>query len=405
MRALSLPPRVLVILALALTAACENEVAPPAAMVPAVSVVTLQEQSVVLTRQLPGRTSPYVVAEVRPQVTGIVTERLFEEGGEVTAGQVLYQLDDATYRANYNSAEASRARAEASLEFARLNAKRSGELVKAQTVSQQEYERAMSEWREAEADVSVAKARIASARVELDFASITSPIDGRIGKSAVTKGALVTADQATALTIVQQLDPIYVDLSQSSAELLEMRRELENGSTRRADKLPVSILLEDGSTFPEKGELAFSDVAVNQTTGSVSLRVVVPNPDQLLLPGMYVRAVLSTGVLDRAVLVPQQGIVRNPQGDAVAMLVSDDGTVESRVVKVSRTIGTSWLVTSGLAAGDRVIVEGLQKIRPGATVDATEVPSDTPDAGSGNPGITGGDRSGSEDATSSNQPG
>lgn len=339
---------------------------------PAVTVVTLRTEPVTLTRELPGRTTPYVVAEVRPQVTGIVEERLFTEGSVVEAGQPLYQLDDATYRAAWNSARASLARAEASLEVARLNAERAAELVKANAVSRQEHENAVAALEQAKADVGVAEAQVATTAVELGYARITSPITGRIGKSSVTKGALVTADQPEPLATVQQLDPIYVDLTQSASELLELRRALAVGSIREAEGMPVAVLLEDGTRYGEEGELAFTDVAVDPSTGSFSLRVVVPNPDHMLMPGMYVRAVISNAVLEEGLLVPQQGIARDPRGNASAMVVADDGTAAVRPVEVSRTIGDKWLVREGLAAGDRVIVEGLQKVQPGMPVQPSE---------------------------------
>ncbi|HEX7719565.1 MAG TPA: efflux RND transporter periplasmic adaptor subunit, partial [Woeseiaceae bacterium] len=278
--------------------ACGEATPPPPMETPEVTVVTLKSRPVTLTRELPGRTSAFVVAEVRPQVTGIVKERLFEEGSLVTEGQPLYQLDDAAYRAAWNSAKASLARAQASVAVAGLNAERAEELLKFDAVSRQEYDNAMAALQQAEADVGVAEAQVTSAAVQLEYARITSPIDGRIGKSTVTRGALVTADQAAALSIVQQLDPIYVDLTQSSSEMLALRRELAGGTLRRAEGVPVTILLEDGTRYDHDGELTFADVAVEPSTGSFSLRTVVPNPDHLLMPGMYVRAVISNAVID-----------------------------------------------------------------------------------------------------------
>ncbi|HEX5764737.1 MAG TPA: efflux RND transporter periplasmic adaptor subunit [Woeseiaceae bacterium] len=374
-------PFLLPLFLLLVTGGCEEEQAPPPQQgAPAVTVVTLKTEPVELTRQLPGRTTAYLIAEVRPQVTGIVEERLFEEGSVVEAGQPLYQLDDATYRARYNSARASLARAEATVEVARLNAARAEELVKANAVSRQEYENAVAALQQAEADVGVAEADVASSRVELDYARITSPIAGRIGKSSVTQGALVTADQATPLATVQQLDPIYVDLTQSASELLQLRQAVAGGTVRGTEDTPVTILLEDGTPFQHEGVLGFSDVSVDPSTGSFSLRVTVPNPEHLLMPGMYVRAVLSTAVLEDGILVPQQGIARDAKGNANALVVGNDGTVEQRTVEVARTIGAKWLVRSGLMAGDRVIVEGVQKVQPGMPVEATEAPSAAADA-------------------------
>lgn len=357
-----------------LLAACDKQQSPAAlqAAVPKVTVVTLKTQPVTLTRQLPGRTNAFVVAEVRPQVTGIVKERLFTEGSLVEAGQPLYQLDDATYRADYNSAKAQLERARASVDIAKYNAERAEKLIETNAISEQDLINARAELRQAEADVSVAKARVDAAQVELDYARITSPIDGRIGKSTVTRGALVTADQANPLATVQQLDPIYVDLTRSATELLDLRRSLASGAARKADGIPVSIILEDGTAYAHEGELAFSDVAVDPMTGSYALRVVVPNPDHLLMPGMYVRATVSSAVLERGLLVPQRGIARNAKGEASAMVVNSDNTVEQRAVQLSQTIGDQWLVESGLVAGDRVIIAGLQRIRPGVSVEATE---------------------------------
>jgi len=344
---------------------------------PQVTVVTLKAKPVTLSRELPGRTNPFVVAEVRPQVTGIVRERLFTEGGLVEAGQPLYQLDDATYRADFNSKKALLARARAASDIARFNAERAEQLIETRAISEQELRNARAEQSKAEADVGVAEAQLAASEVQLGYARITSPIDGRIGKSSVTRGALVTKDQDKPLATVQQLDPIYVDLTRSASELLELRRELSAGAAREMENIPVTIILEDGITYPLKGQLAFSDVAVDPMTGSYGLRVVVPNPDQILMPGMYVRAIVTSAVLERGLLVPQQAITRDPMGNASAMLVTPDGVVENRPVEVSRTVADTWLVSNGLAEGDRVIIEGLQKIRPGVTVIATEA-SDRP---------------------------
>lgn len=338
----------------------------PAAGPIEVAVTTLAPETVTLTRELPGRTNAFLVAEVRPQVSGIVQRRLFTEGNLVKEGEPLYQLEDATYQANYQSAQASLARARATLELARLNAQRSGQLAKADAVSRQENENAVAELRQAEAEIAVAEAAVTASGVVLGYSKITSPIGGRIGKSSVTQGALVTANQQTPLATVQQLDPIYVDLTQSSREWLQLRQDLASGSLQRPDEMPVTIILEDGSEYTHPGKLAFTEVTVDPSTGSFGLRVIVPNPDQILLPGMYVRAVVGLGVRENAILVPQQGITRDPRGNATAMTVGQDGKAELRQVRVSRTIGSKWLVESGLAAGDKVVVAGVQKIRPGS---------------------------------------
>lgn len=346
---------------------------PGGGMPPAeVGVVTLKAQTVTLTRELPGRTNPYLVAEVRPQATGIVKERLFTEGGTVKAGQPLYQLDDALYRAEVAAAKAAHARAQATRDTAALNARRSAELVKIEAVSRQDDEVAQAALKQAEADVAATKAALDRAEINLAYARITSPISGRIGKSAVTPGALVTANQAAALATVQAIDPIYVDVTQSSSELLELRKQLAAGRVKPARDLPVEIVLEDGTRHRQPGKLAFSEATVDPDTGSYTLRVVVPNPDQVLLPGIYVRAIIGGGVREGAILVPQRGIARDPKGNASAMLLNAEGKVEARPVKVSRTIGDQWLVEEGLAAGDRVIVEGLQKIAPGAPAKVAE---------------------------------
>ena len=365
----------LILLPLALAvalSACGGEQAPPPQGPSPVTVVTLKTAPVTLTRELPGRTSPYLVAEVRPQVSGIVKRRLFEEGGLVKAGQPLYQLDDAASRADASSANAQLARAQATLTSAKLTAARTAELAKIDAISKQDNENAIAALRQAAADVGVARAAVEGRSVTLNYARITAPISGRIGKSSVTQGALVTANQAAPLATVQQLDPIYVDLTQSSSELLELRKGLAAGTLGSTNALPVTILLEDGTPFAHQGKLAFSEVTVDPTTGSFALRVVVDNPDHILLPGMYVRAVVGNGVRDNAILVPQQGITRDPKGNATAMVVGKDGNAAIRQVKVSRTVGDQWLVESGLAAGDQVIVEGLQKIKPGAPVQVTE---------------------------------
>ena len=344
---------------------------PPAGPVP-VTVVTLQPQEITLTRELPGRVTPYLVAEVRPQVNGIVARRLFEEGATVKAGQPLYQLDDALYQAELASAQAALARAEATLNTATLNARRSAGLVAIKAVSQQDDENARAALQQAEADRAAAQAAVQRAAVTVGYARITAPISGRIGKSSVTQGALVTANQEAPLATVQQLDPIYVDLTQSSAELLNLRQALASGKLTSAGNVPVTIALEDGTAYGHQGKLEFSDVTVDPGTGSYLLRVVVPNPDQVLLPGTYVRAQIGTGARSNALLVPQQGVARDARGGTTALVVNAEGAVEARQVTVSRVVGDRWLVEDGLAPGDRVIVEGLQKIRPGDPVQATE---------------------------------
>jgi len=346
---------------------------PPGNFTPQVTVVTLKAQSVTLTRELPGRTNPYLVAEVRPQVSGIVKKRLFTEGALVQAGQPLYELDDAIYRAQLDSAQASLSKAQATLAAAKLAADRSRELIKTDAVSAQDNDNAIAAFGQAQADVSGAKAAVANAAVNLAYAHLVAPISGRIGKSAVTQGALVTADQTAAMATVQTLDPIYVDVNQASSEWLKLKQEIDSGRAQSgAAESPVKIVLADGRTYAHTGRLQFADVTVDPTTGDFSLRAIVPNPNGELLPGMYVRAIVDEGVLPQGVLAPQQGILRDPKGNASALVVSSQGKVEPRAVKVTRTIGDQWLIDEGLAAGDRLIVEGLQKVQPGMAVKAIE---------------------------------
>ena len=357
-----------------LLAGCSQE--PPAAaprgpVEVGVHIVAAQRQAI--TTELPGRTAARLVAEIRPQVGGIVQRRLFEEGSQVRAGQTLYQLDPASYEAVHASAQAGVAKAEATLRSAEVTARRNVELAKIEAISQQLDDDSQAALQQARADLGVARAALDAARIELTRTRITSPIAGRVDTSTVTAGALVTANQETALTTVQQLDPLYVDVTQSSAELLRLKRDLASGALRRsasraADETPIQLLLEDGSVYPHAGVLKVSGVTVNTGTGSVTLRALVPNPDRLLLPGMYVRAVLEQGVVEQALLVPQQGITRTASGSASALVVAADSRVERRSISVDRAIGNRWQVTQGLQAGDRVIVEGLQRVKVGDTV-------------------------------------
>ena len=336
---------------------------PPA---PTVGVVVAVAESVPLVSELPGRTSPYMVAELRPQVTGIVQKRLFTEGSEVKAGQTLYQIDASTYRAAHDSAKASHARAEANLYSARLKATRYADLVKIDAVSKQANDDAVAALKQAEADVASARAAVETARINLDFTSVTSPISGRIGRSAVTPGALVTANQATALATVQQLDPIYVDLTQSSAELLGLRRAMEAGKLKSssAKAVPVQLVLEDGTQYAAEGKLAFSEVTVDQGTGSVTLRAVFPNPKGELLPGMYVRAKLAQGEADNAILVPHAAVSRDPRGNPMVMVAGAENKVEARMITTTRSLGDKWVVTDGLAAGASALAPRCSRRRP-----------------------------------------
>ena len=361
-----------------LVAACQQADKAPAATAagapPEVTVVTVRQEPVALTTELAGRTSAYMVAEVRPQVGGILKERLFREGAEVKAGSPLYRIDPASYEAEVERAQAALAKAEANLATARVKAVRYEELAAINFVSQDARDEVAVALKQAEADVAAARAALQTARINRGYTTVTAPISGLIGRSALTPGALVTANQATALATIQQLDPIYVDVTQSSADLLRLRRELASGRLKSAgaEQARVKLLLEDGSAYPLEGRLQFSEVSVDPTSGAVTLRAVFPNPKQQLLPGMYVRALLEEGVREDAILVPQQAVSRDPRGNAVALVVAADGTVQSRQLRADRAIGSQWLVSEGLAAGDRVIVEGLQRVRPGAPAKAVE---------------------------------
>jgi len=362
---------------LALTGCDEKQAQQGAQQVPEVGVVTLKTEPLQMTTELPGRTSAYRIAEVRPQVSGIILKRNFTEGGDVKAGESLYQIDPATYQANYESAKGDLAKAQAAAKIAQLTVNRYQKLLGTQYISQQEYDSAQADAQQANAAVVAAKAAVETARINLAYTKVTSPISGRIGKSAVTEGALVQNGQTTALATVQQLDPIYVDVTQSSNDFLRLKQELENGTLKQENgKAKVELVTSDGIKFPETGSLQFSDVTVDQTTGSITLRAIFPNPNHKLLPGMFVRASLEEGINPTALLVPQQGVTRTPRGDASAMVIGAEDKVEVRQIKATQAIGDKWLVTDGLKDGDRVIITGLQKVRPGAKVKAQEVTSD-----------------------------
>lgn len=337
---------------------------------PEVSIVTVQSERVVLTTELPGRTSAYLVAEIRPQVNGIIQKRLFQEGADVQAGDLLYQIDPAPYQAAFDQAKAVLEMAEANLPAIRSRAERLKGLVDIHAVGQQDYDDAVAALQTAEANVAAARATMENARINLDYTPIRSPISGRIGRSAVTVGALVSAYQPVPLAVVQQLEPIYVDAIQSSADQLRLRRAMENGQLKQGGetKSKVRLLLEDGTPYGLEGTLKFRDVTVDPTTGSVTLRMIFPNPDHILLPGMFVRVIVEEGVDDQGILVPQQAISRDPKGNPIALIVEPSGQVEQRMLELDRAIGDKWLVTKGLSPGDHLIVEGMQKIRPGDAV-------------------------------------
>lgn len=362
-----------------LLGACKNtsKQTPAAGGAVEVSVVTLHPQPVHLVVELPGRTAAFRVAEVRPQVSGIIQKRLFTEGSEVKAGQLLYQIDPAIYQANFDSAKATLAKVEAQEHSARLKADRYRTLVQTKAVSEQEQVEMDASWKQAVADVAAAKAALASARINLEYTKVTAPITGRIGKSTVTEGALVTAQQSAALATIQQLDPLYVDVSQSSTELLDLKKEVAATQASAGDKpkSEVKVVLEDGSEYRHPGSLEFSDVTVNQTTGTVILRAIVANPDQELLPGMFVRARIDKGQRPAAILVPAASVSRNSKGQALVMVVNKESAVEARIVQTGQNVGAQVLVTQGLAAGEQVIVAGLQKVKPGVSVQAVEQPA------------------------------
>jgi len=347
-------------IAVSVLAACGKDNKPPAAQTPEVRVVTLKDETVTLDSSLPGRTRAYRIAEVRPQVDGIILKRLFVEGSDVKQGQQLYQIDPATYEATAKSADAS-------LESARLLSQRYGRLVNDEAVSKQQDAEAKAAYLQAQATAD-------RAHINLRYTRVLSPISGRISRSLFTEGALVVNGQASALTTVQQIDPIYVDVTQPSSTLLRLRRELANGHLQAAgaNAARVSLVLEDGSAYAESGRLEFSEVSVDQSTGSVTLRAVFPNPRHELLPGMFVHARLAEGVKTSAILAPQRGVTRDLKGQATALVVNGTNEVEQRILKTDRAFGDKWLVTDGLKAGDRIIVEGLQFVRPGAKVKATE---------------------------------
>jgi membrane fusion protein, multidrug efflux system len=355
-----------------LLSGCHQGAAPaPAAPPPAeVEVINLQPQSVNLKTELPGRTSPFLVSEIRPQVSGILQKRLFTEGTDVKAGQQLYQIDPSTYKASLDSAQASLNKAEANLVAAKSKADRYNELASIQAVSKQDLEDAQSALDQGQADVDLAKASLQIAKINLAYTSVLAPISGRVAKSNITPGALVIANQETMLTNIQQLDPIYVDVTQSSADLLRLRHAWESGHLKKAgeNQAEVKLVLEDGSTYALTGKLAFADITVSQSTGTVSLRAIFPNPKGVLLPGMYVRAVLEQGVEETAILVPQRSVSRDAKGDPIVYVLDKDSKVQLRNIQADKTLDGQWVVRQGLNAGDRLVVNGLQKIRPGMPV-------------------------------------
>lgn len=377
---------------LAMLGGCAKKGAPVAARgggPTEVGVVTVTPRPYTLTRELPGRTSAYRIAEVRARVSGIVLKRLFEEGSEVTEGQPLYTIDPAPYQAALDSAKAGLARAEARYVSAKLQADRYDALFKASAISRQELEDVEAALQVALADVSAGKAAVQTASINLEYTRVLSPISGRIGSSQVTEGAYVQTGQATLLATVQQIDRLYVDVNQASSEVLRLRKALQSGVLHSAGQgegeARVTLLLEDGSVYAHAGSLQFADITVDASTGTVRVRALVPNPQRELLPGMFVRARIEEGVNPTAILVPQQGISRNQRGQATALVVSAEGKAETRVLTAAQTVGSEWLVTSGLNAGDRVIVQNLQRIRPGSAVTPVPATNLAPASGAASP--------------------
>lgn len=342
---------------------------PPPAQV---TVVTLAREDVALTAELPGRTVAPRTAQVRPQISGIIEARLFEEGGEVQQGQQLYQIDAARYNAALITAEANLRRAQAGLASRQAQFQRIQDLLKQKAVSQQQFDEAKAAFEETQAEVAVAEAAVTTAKIEMQYTQVSAPIAGRIGISNVTEGALVSAQQAQIMATIHQLDPIYVDLAQSAGAMLELRRQLLDGRLALSADAQVELTLEDGSVYEHLGSLRTAEMSVDESTGTVALRAEFPNPDHLLLPGMFVRARVQEAVRENALLVPQRGVTRDRQGQATALVVNDQNQVEQRTLQTERAVGDRWLVGTGLETGDRVIVEGLQKVAPGAQVNAVE---------------------------------
>jgi membrane fusion protein (multidrug efflux system) len=369
------------LVALVLTA-CGQQAAPPAPPPPSVGTITVAEQPVTLTSELPGRTTAFETSDVRPQVNGIVLARLFTEGDRVAQGQALYRIDAQPYEAQAANARAALARAQASIASSAALARRYGELVKMNAISRQDFENAQTSAAQARADVAAQQAALRTASIDVGRTTVRAPIAGRIGRSAYTTGALVTASQTQPLTTIQRLDPVYVDIQQSSADLLKLRQQILAGQVAQGGNARVRLLLEDGTTYGPEGTLRFADVTVDPATGSQVIRALFPNPNGLLLPGMYVRAQLVQGTQTRAMLVPQRAVGRDERGNPTVMVVGPDNKVSPRPLQTSRTAGDNWIVTGGLKPGDRVVVEGGMMLRPGMTVtptawhsDATSAPS------------------------------
>lgn len=372
-----IPSMIALSLSLTITGCDGNSNQTAAKPTPKVSVITVKTAPLAVTTDLPGRTSAFRISEVRPQVSGIILKRNFIEGSDVLQGQSLYQIDPAPYQASYDSALGDQAKAKAAAVIAHLTVQRYKPLLATHYVSQQDYDTAVANAQQADAMVMAEKAAVETARINLAYTKVNSAISGRIGKSSVTEGALVTTEQASDLATVQQIDPIYVDVTQSSNDFLNLKQAISQGSLQKNQQTTqVDLILENGQMYPQQGHLEFSDITVDESTGSITLRALFPNPHHDLLPGMFVRARIDEGVQNAAMLVPQQGVTRNPRGDATVMLVNPEHKVEVRNVVAAKAIGNEWLITQGLKEGDKVIVSGLQVAKPGIVVDTQEVNAD-----------------------------
>lgn len=338
--------------------------------VPEVKVSLIKSQSIALTSVLPGRISPLRIAEVRPQVSGIIKKRYFKEGSEVKAGEILYQIDPATYETALANAKASLARAEASLPSIKQKVERYKELLAINGISKQDYDDTLAQLKQVEAEILYWQAAVKNAEINLGYTKITAPISGRVGKSNITEGALVTANQVSPLTTIQQIDPVYVDVTQSTSELLRLKKSFEAGLLKKDQKSEnkVTLFLDDGRKYPHAGNLQFKDITVDPSTGSVSLRVLFPNQDNILLPGMFVRAEISEGVNSNAILIPQESVMRDPKGNPFVFVVKDNDEIEQKPIVIDRAVGNKWLLQSGIKSGERVVIEGIQKVKHGDKV-------------------------------------
>jgi membrane fusion protein (multidrug efflux system) len=361
--------------AVSLAACAEKKAAPPAPKASPVGYVVVQTQALNLTQELAGRTSAFLDADVRPQVGGIIKARQFTEGGLVSAGQSLYQIDPAPFQAAYDSALANQQQAQAALDLAKTNFGRDQQLITIRAISQADFDKDDAAQKQAAATLAQQKAAVETAQINLNYTRVTAPISGRIGKSSVTPGALVGAEQATALASIQDISKIYVDITQSSSDLLRLKQQMMSGAVGKAPTAAVRLTLDDGTAYTEQGTLQFSDVTVNPSTGSVTLRAIFPNPDGLLLPGMFVRAQIVKGQVDQAILIPQIGVIIDPKGNATVLLAGDDGKAHSQKVTLGQMTGSLWQIQSGLKPGDKVIVQGAMRLKPGGAIKASEIPT------------------------------